>query len=114
MESGLNLPRILDTGRNDEVTMTSKEIADLCGKRHDNVLVDIKKMLKDLNGGLLKFQETYIDQWNRAQPCYRLPRDFIMTLVSGYSVPLRHAIVTRLSEHKPITHSAAVPPYRLT
>ena len=30
------------------LTMSSLEIAELTGKRHDNVMADIEKMLKDL------------------------------------------------------------------
>ena len=30
------------------LTMSSREIAELTGKRHDNVMVDIVKMFKDL------------------------------------------------------------------
>ena len=29
-------------------TMTSREIAEITGKRHDNVMADIRKMLADL------------------------------------------------------------------
>jgi phage regulator Rha-like protein len=39
-----------------------REIAELTGKRHDNILADIKKMLVELHGegGLLNFQQSYI------------------------------------------------------
>lgn len=41
-------------------TMTSREIAELTDKRHDNVMADIRKMLVELHGEdrLLSFQET--------------------------------------------------------
>lgn len=98
MEHGFNLPLTLGSNHQDEITMTSLEIARLCNKRHDNVIADVEKMLSELGGDLLKFQEVYYDSRNRMQPCYKLPRDLVMTLISGYSVPLRHAIVTRLGE----------------
>lgn len=42
------------------MTMTSREIAELTGKRHDNVMSDIRKMLTELHGnlGVLTFQDT--------------------------------------------------------
>lgn len=51
-----------------EITMTSLEIAELTGKRHDNILRDIKEQLGQL-GGLLKFEQTYTHHrsWDRLE-----------------------------------------------
>ncbi len=42
-------------------TMTSREIAELTGKEHRNVLADIRKMLLELHGegGMQGFQHTH-------------------------------------------------------
>lgn len=79
-------------------TMTSIEIAERCGKRHDNVMADIKTMFDALELNLLTFQEIYRDGRNREQKCFRLPPDLIMTLITGYSIPLRKKIIDRLDE----------------
>ena len=43
------------------IPFTTIEIAELTGKRHDNVLRDTKSMLMELyrRGGVLNFEETY-------------------------------------------------------
>lgn len=56
-------------------TMTSREIAELTGKEHRNVLADIRKMLAELHGegGVLKFQQSYFNSQNKEQPEFCLP-----------------------------------------
>ncbi len=85
--------------------MSTLEIAKLTGKSHDNVLRDARKMLEELGfGGGLSFEGSYLSAQNKALPCFNLPKDLTYTLVSGYSVQMRHRIVTRwmeLGEQKP-------------
>lgn len=76
-------------------TMSSVEIADLTGKRHDNVIRDIKTMLDELGLGALSFEGTYRDSQNKERPCFDLPRRECLILVSGYSVELRARIIDR-------------------
>lgn len=81
-----------------ETTMTSLEIAELTGKRHDNILRDIKEQLGQL-GGLLKFEQTYTHPQNKqVYKMYRLPKREILILISGYSVQLRAKIIDKLEE----------------
>lgn len=56
-----------------EVTITSLEIAELTGKRHDHILRDIEDILGKIRD-VPKFGEIYKDARNREQRCYRLPK----------------------------------------
>lgn len=80
------------------ITMSSREIAELTGKRHGNVLRDIDDMLGQLGKDRLSFESMFRDNYGREQPQYVLTKDLTITLVSGYSVPMRHRIVTRWME----------------
>lgn len=81
------------------LTMSSREIADVTGKRHDNVVRDIEKMLNDVGEGLLNFEETYKNEQNGQEyRCYNLPKDLTITLVAGYCSDLRLKIVRRWME----------------
>lgn len=78
-----------------EPTMSSREIAELTGKRHDNVIADIKKLLSDVNEDALKFEGIYMDAYNRQKKCYNLPKNLTYTLIAGYRADLRLKIVDR-------------------
>ncbi|WP_432669376.1 phage antirepressor KilAC domain-containing protein [Pseudomonas umsongensis] len=80
------------------VTMSTREIANLTGKRHDNVMKDVRHMMGELGEDVLRFEGIYLDAYQREKPCFNLPRDLTETLVTGYSIPLRHKVVVRLRE----------------
>ena len=83
------------------LAMGSREIAKLTGKRHDNVVRDIRNMLTTLfgEGGVLNFQHMYIHPQNgQSYPEYQLPKDLTITVIAGYSAVMRHRIVTRMME----------------
>lgn len=87
-------------------TMTSREIAELTGKRHDNVMRDTRAILVELHGedGVLSFEDTHTNQQNgQAYPIYRLPKRETLILISGYSVQMRAKIIDRWQEleHRP-------------
>lgn len=78
--------------------MTSREIAELTGKRHDHVMVDIRKMLLELygEGGIPNFRDTHRNEQNgQYYPIFNLPKRETMILVSGYSIPMRSRIIDR-------------------
>jgi phage antirepressor YoqD-like protein len=79
-------------------TMSSREIAELTGKDHKHVLQDVRNMLDQLGMTLAEFSANLPDAYGRPQPVYMLPKELTITLVSGYSVVMRHRIVTRWQE----------------
>lgn len=81
------------------LAMTSREIAELTGKDHKHVLTDVRTMLEQLNIKAAGFSATLLDpKTGQSGPVFSLPKDLTITLVSGYSVPMRHRIVTRWME----------------
>ena len=83
---------------NKPLTMSSVEIAELTEKRHDHVLRDIEKMLNELEIGLPKFGGTYKNAQNKELKCYNLNKELTETLITGYSIKLRHAVIKRLRQ----------------
>lgn len=86
------------TEKNASLTMSSREIAELCEKRHDHVMVDIRKMLNELEISSPEFSGQYKTADGRMQPCFYLPKDLTLTLIAGYNVKLRKRIIDRWQE----------------
>jgi phage regulator Rha-like protein len=94
---------------NTAITMTSREIAELTGKRHADVLRDTRKMLDDQGINERSFASVYTDIKGESRACYFLPKDLTITLVSGYNVQIRYAITKRWMELEEATKPAALP-----
>lgn len=90
----INLPVAAAGG----VTMSSREIAELCEKNHADVLRDIRVMLDQLGEVASSFAGNYLAANGKANPCFHLPKDLTLTLVSGYNVVLRKRIIDRWLE----------------
>ncbi len=80
------------------LTMSSREIAELTGKNHKEVLRDVRVMLDGLEIQSAQFCADYKDSRGRRQEEFRLPKDLTLTLVSGYNVKLRKRIIDRWIE----------------
>ena len=80
------------------LTMSSLEIAELTGKQHKNVLMDIRNMLNQLEIQSAIFTADYKDSKGRTYQCYNLPKRETLVLVSGYSVTMRARIIDRWQE----------------
>jgi len=61
---------------NNDVKMSSREIASLCEKRHPDVRRDTRKMLVSLELGVSSFAHTYKDAQNKQQEEYLLIMDY--------------------------------------
>ncbi|MDH0898991.1 phage regulatory protein/antirepressor Ant [Comamonas aquatica] len=87
------------------MTMSSREIAELASKRHDHVMVDCRKLADfyaetyspEKSGQFVK-SSTYTDSTGRELPCFELNKQACLDLVTGYSLPHRHAVNKRWQE----------------
>ena len=86
---------ILSDLLNSDITMTSREIADVTGKKLYHVNRDILAMLSELDLDKSKFGSIYFDNKNRQQIEYVLDEELTLTLVTGYSIKLRNAVIKR-------------------
>lgn len=79
--------------------MSSREIAEFTGKRHDHVMRDIKKMLLDLYpAGAPNFGGTYLSEQNKELPLFNLDRKHTDCLLTGYSAIARMKVIERWHE----------------
>ena len=95
----MNAPMILGAAA---LTMTSLEIADLTGKRHGDVMRDIRAMMDVLqqNADLRSvcISSTYVGDNEQRYPQYELDKDTSLTLLLGYDVAARMRVIKRWQE----------------
>lgn len=81
------------------LTMSSREIAELTGKRHADVMRDIRTMMEALqqNADLRSVckSSTYVGENDQSYPQYELDKDTSLTLLLGYDVVARMKVVKR-------------------
>lgn len=78
-------------------TMTSREIADLTGSSHDNVLKTVRRLVAE---GVIRANETPYESPQNGQTYSAFALSFrdTMVVVSGYSAELRAKIIDRWQE----------------
>jgi len=81
--------------RSSVTKMSSREIAKLTGKQHKHVLEDCRKMFDALNLQSADFSADYQDERGRTYQEFWLDQDLTLTLMTGYSIPLRHKVAKR-------------------
>lgn len=78
--------------------MTSREIAELTGKQHSNVMRDIRNLL-DAGVNQINFELVgYIDAKGEERPQFQLTKKGCLILASGYDPVLREKIIDRWEE----------------
>jgi hypothetical protein len=80
------------------LTMCTTEIAKRTKKRHSDVMRDVRVMLEELGLPLSSFASSYRAGNGKMEPCHNLPKRECMILVTGYSIPLRAAVMDRWLE----------------
>ncbi|WP_324671075.1 Rha family transcriptional regulator [Hymenobacter sp. GOD-10R] len=78
--------------------MSSREVAELIGKNHADVMRDIRNMQSSLTkANLLSCVEsaTYLGTDNRPYPMYNMDKDTTICLMTGYDVAARMKVIQR-------------------
>lgn len=90
-------------------TISSREVADMTGKRHDHVMRDIRNIEENLNtqestylaspdlGALWKLG-TYVDEQGKRRPVYHLTKKGSLLLATKYSDQIRLQLIDRWEE----------------
>lgn len=90
-------------------TMTSLEIAEVTGRRHADVMRDIRNILdqgvNERNFALVK----YTDKKGEQRPMYSLTKKGCLILASGYDAVLREKIINRWEELEMKARENALP-----
>lgn len=83
-------------------TMTSKEIAEITGKQHSNVMRDIRSLLEQgvsqFNFELSSYKQDQPNGGTKDVPMYVLTKKGCLILASGYDAVLRERIINRWEE----------------
>ena len=80
-------------------TMTSLEIAELTNKTHSHVLRDIRRMIEELNDPYMDSEQYQVVMNDKGQTSeILLDRELTETLITGYSVVIRRAVIKRWKE----------------
>lgn len=109
-ESDNAAPRFQASQNVARMTMTSREIAELTGKQHKDVIRDVRVMLQALEKDGADLRHVREDRDGRNYTInFHLDRELTETLVTGYSIPLRHRVIRRLHELEERAAAPAIP-----
>ncbi|MGE6893807.1 phage antirepressor KilAC domain-containing protein [Priestia flexa] len=86
---------------NNDIKVTSRDIAEWTGKRHDNVMRDIRQEVEELGeeiGALIFEESSYINSQNKKQPCYKFGKKGTMQLILKYDAVVRYKVIEKIEE----------------
>ena len=69
---------------NGQLVVSSRQIAEHFGKRHDNVIADVKNLVPEISGAKLFFESTYENR-GKQYPEYLMNRDGFSLLAMGFT-----------------------------
>ena len=93
----------------EERTMTSREIAELTGKRHKHVLADIEVMLDELGLSCIDFAVALPDSYGRMKPCFQLPKRETLILLTRHPSPMCQRVIDRWEAWEALETGKATP-----
>lgn len=83
-----------------QVGMTSLQVAEVTGKRHDAILRDIRNIISSGASAHNFVEAIYNDKQGKERPMYNLTPKGCLILASGYDVVLREKIIDKLDEYQ--------------
>ena len=96
----LSTRKAAQRGQQEELRMTSLDIAELCGKPHNDILKAIRKMelaWVKINGGKFSLVE-YKDSKGELRPCYSLSKTETLYIATKFKDEMRAKLVLRWEE----------------
>ena len=96
----LSTRKAAQRGQQEELRMTSLDIAELCGKPHNDILKAIRKMelaWVKINGGKFSLVE-YKDSKGELRPCYSLSKTETLYIATKFKDDMRAKLVLRWEE----------------
>ena len=96
----LSTRKAAQRGQQEELRMTSLDIAELCGKPHNDILKAIRKMelaWVKVNGGKFSLVE-YKDSKGELRPCYSLSKTETLYIATKFKDDMRAKLVLRWEE----------------
>jgi Rha family phage regulatory protein len=96
-KKGVNMNNLITK----EIQLTSLELAEITGKRHADVMRDIRNEIITLGeeiGQRIFAQSSYTNSQNKEQPCYQFGRKGAMQLALKYDAKTRYKVIEKLEE----------------
>lgn len=91
-----------------DVKMTSLDISEVTGKKHQHVMRDVRNEIEELGdevGQSIFGQSSYVNKQNREMPCYTFGKQGAMQLALKYDAKTRYNVIQYVEqlESKPVS-----------